>query len=374
MFRTEILLRPTMVRPRDTYALHTMRASLAFPLLRDNRVLPKMVRSLKDYQGRRQFDDDHQLPVLDSKSNVQSNQHRWTTWDKYLNPQLMATPAALDANAEYVGRRTGYLAPLVGWRRIGSSWKFSRHLNDMRKGWARGTWQERAVTPRWKLVPRIADHNFAGRYPGKLEFLEVPLTHIVRAIDMGVLNRNEVITLWHLRDAGIVQEREVVWPGVKLTLGGLKELRYPLSLELQHADASAIGIIERAGGDFTAAYLSIEGLYQHMRPEEYPVFIDQHMPDRQGMERVAGNPGARGYLAKWLEDESKYAHPDAGRRLSHYVSPPHARDFPANYEEFERVRHHQKWHLNQPGTGTILPWISENSAESQRAASQQIIA
>ena len=154
---------------------------------------------------------------------------------------------------------------------------------------------------------------------------------------------------------------EVVWPGVKLLAQDLDTLSRPLHIELQQASARAVELIERAGGSFTCTYMSPQGMFQEIFPEEFPIFTDQHMPDRASFESASANPEKRGYLAKWYEDVSKYADPTAGRRLSHFVEPPVDRDFPATLEEYDKVKHHQKWHLGQPGTGTVLPWLSERS-------------
>ena len=356
------LLRPGVQRVREGYALYTLNAAQLFPLLKAGNLSSSVVRHFEDYQGRVQPDADHALPVIPARSNVNSAHHVWTNWDKRLNPQLISTPQSLKPQDEYIGPRAGINLPSVGWVRVGSSWKYSKTYWKTRSDKHYGEWLERNVTPRWRLVPRIADFNPQSRYAGKLEYSEVKISEIIWAIDTHKLNRNEVITLWHLREAGIVTEARVVWPGLKLVDDGVTPL-YPISLELQNATPDAIAKIEGAGGSFVSAYLSIEGLYQTMHPEEFPVFVDQQLPDRNGMQNVAMSDQARGSLCRYFESEMKYAHPDAGRRASHYVRPPTDRDYPATYEEFEQIKHHQKWHLNQPGTGTVLPMITTKSLE-----------
>jgi len=240
--------------------------------------------------------------------------------------------------------------------KIGGSWRYARSYNDQRKGYAKGTWQERKMTPRFMLAPRVSPGGPRNRYEGKAVFSRLSLDKLLWAIDSGRLNPNETITLYHLRQASVVAEREVVWPGFVLLSGSVEAVPYPLHIELQNASARTIQLIEEAGGSFTSVYMTHEGLYQELHPEEYPVFTDQDLPEQKGLESFAANPRKRGWLAQWYEDESKYAHPAAGRRHAHYVRPPTERDLPATVEEYEAVKHHQKWHLQQPGTGTVLPW------------------
>ncbi|XP_050340860.1 LOW QUALITY PROTEIN: uncharacterized protein LOC126767374 [Bactrocera neohumeralis] len=249
--------------------------------------------------------------------------------------------------------------------KIGGSWKYSRSYNDARRGFAKGQWQERKMTPRFMLAPRVSAGGPRNRYEGKAVFSRLPLMKILWAVDSGRLNPNEVITLYQLRQARIIADWEVVWPGFVLLAGDVEKVPYPLNIELQNASAKTIKLIEEAGGSFTSVYMTHEGLYQEMNPEQFPTFMEQELPEHKGSESFATNPRKRGWLSQWYEDESKYAHPDAGRRSSHYVRPSTQRDFPATVEEYEMVKHHQKWHLNQPGTGTVLPWHSYNTTDSR---------
>lgn len=352
---------------RNVRSLYTLKANSLYPFLnKQNNSLYFSQQAVRgeEYQGRVAPDSDHQLPVQTSKSTVNSQHHEWTSWDKFLNPQLITSADDLKPNEQYMGPRTGVYFANIGWKRVGSGWTYkNRYRQKVQKWWKnRWAWQEKPTSPRWKAVPRIGDFNPQQRYVGKLQYSEVKLSQIIWAIDIGKLNRNEVITLWHLKECGVVPEEEIIWPGAKLVDDGVTP-RYPISLELQNGSPEAIQKIEDAGGSFVSAYLSLDGLYQTLHPEEYPTFIDQHLPDRMGMTQVAMSDQARGYLCRFYENEAKYAHPEAGRRLSHYIRPPTDRDFPATFEEYERVRHHQKWHLNQSGTGTILPFISSYSAE-----------
>jgi ribosomal protein L15 len=344
----------------------------AFPLLHAGNLTARMHRNPFDYRGRKEFDEDHPLPVLGSRSSTLSDAHEWEQWDKSLNPQLIADFSSLPQTVDYVGRRSGRLFPGVGWRAPGSSWKFTLSYDRKVRKWRPGVWAEKFMTPKWALVPRIAALHPDERFQGKLQFVDLKLSHIVWAIDTDRLNRNEVLTLNILVDAGVLPQTDVVWPGVNLVYDLTADLKYPINIELQNADPEAIAAIERAGGTFTGTYMSIDGLYQEMRPEEYPVFLDQHMPDRPGFTHLSSNPRVRGFLSQWYEEEGKYAHKDAARRLSHYRRPPHRRDFPSTYEEYEQVKHHQKWHLNQSGTGTVLPFVRSNSLEDARPGNQQL--
>ncbi|CAD2212647.1 ribosomal protein L15 containing protein [Angomonas deanei] len=253
--------------------------------------------------------------------------------------------------------------------KIGGSWKYARSYNDARKGYAKGQWQERKMTPRFMLAPRVSAGGPRNRYEGKATFSRIPLSKILWAIDTGRLNPNEVITLFHLRKANVIGDGEILWPGFVLLAGGVERVPYPINIELQNASARAIKLIEESGGSFTCVYMTHEGLHQELHPEQYPLFVEQDLPERKGLESFATNPRKRGWLSQWYEDEGKYAHPDAGRRLSHYIRPPTARDFPATVEEYDIVKHHQKWHLNQPGTGTVLPWHSYGTTDVLRSTS-----
>ena len=157
-----------------------------------------------------------------------------------------------------------------------------------------------------------------------------------------------------------------------LLAGNVERVPYPLHVELQNASAKAIQLIEEAGGTFTNVYMSHEGLYQELHPEQFPTFLEQDLPERKGLENFATSPRKRGWLAQWYEDESKYAHPEAGRRHAHYVRPPTDRDFPATIEEYELAKHHQKWHLNQPGSATVLPWHHLNTADMARRSAGRL--
>lgn len=191
-------------------------------------------------------------------------------------------------------------------------------------------------------------------------------------IDCGKLNRNEVITLYQLVEAGAVAPFEIMWPGMKLAHGNVDRVPYPIHLELQAATPQAIKLIEEAGGSFTCTYLSPDAVYYQTKPEEYPSFLEDRLPPQMVMDRLATSPSSRGYLTQWYEEEGKYAHPEAGRRLSHYVRPPFPRDFPATFDEYERVKHHQKWHLQQPGSGTVLPWHTFDTHDVAKAEAKKL--
>lgn len=366
MKRTLTLQRLGFQPPRQTISLHTLTAKSVYPLIHSSNLLAKYRRSFQEYEGRKEFDEDHPLPVVPTKSAIASSRHEWTVWEKYLNPQLIAGHNDIKPTDQYMGRRCGYLFPQIGWVKLGSTFKYGRHYNDLRKGFAKGTWQERCVTPQWQLAPRVSPQGPDGPFVGKLRHSVVGLERIIWAIDTGRLNRNEVITLFHLVEAEVVNENEVIWPGIKLEAEKIEALKYPVFLELQAATPRAIRLIEEAGGQFVATYLSIDGIHQELKPHEYPTFLEQEMPDTTSFYEISSNPNQRGFLSQWYEEGGKYAHPQAQRRLSHYVRPPYPRDFPATYEEYERVKHHQKWHLQQPGTGTVLPWLPEYAIERHR--------
>ncbi|EKG07647.1 hypothetical protein TCSYLVIO_001227 [Trypanosoma cruzi] len=361
---TPLLQRYRLFHPcRENIPLHMNPAKSIFPLINSNNLLAKPRNNWQDFSGRKEFDEDHPLPVVASRLNERTTQHKWSHWDQYLNPQITQSVRDLTPTPEYVGMRSGHNMIKMGWMKIGGSWKYSRGYDDRRRVFARGQWQERKMTPRFMLAPRVSPGGPRNRYEGKLVFSRLKLSKLLWAIDTGRLNPNEVITVYHLHEAGVVAECEIVWPGFVLISSGVSRVPYPIHIELQNASAESIRLIEEAGGSFTGVYMTHDGLYQELHPEEYPVFPEQEFPERKGLEGLATNPAKRGWLVRWYEDEGKYAHPEAGRRYSHYVRPPTERDFPATVGEYEMVKHHQKWHLNQPGTGTLLPWHSYNTAD-----------
>lgn len=341
---------------RQNIPFHSNSIKSIFPLIYQNNLLAKTRNSWQDYQGRREFDEDHPIATTGGRLSERTYTHKFSHWDQYVNPQLTASWLDVRPTDEYVGQRSGHNVIKMGWMKIGGSWKYSRSYNDSRHGYAKGTWQERKMTPRFMLAPRVSAGGPRNRYEGKAVFSRLLLKKVLWAIDTGRLNPNETITLYHLRRANVIAEREIVWPGFTLLAGDIESIPYPINIELQNASARAIRLIEEAGGTFTCVYMTHEGLVQELNPELYPIFMDQELPEPKGLESFATNPSKRGWLAQWYEEESKYAHPEAGRRHSHYTRPPTDRDFPATVEEYELVKHQQKWHLNQPGTGTVLPW------------------
>jgi ribosomal protein L15 len=356
----------TFNKTREAVPFQYNPAKRIFPLLHSHNLLARPRNQLKDFNGRKPFDDDHPLPVVGSTLNERTDDHDFNEFDLLLNPQLLQRARQLRPTPEYVGQTTGYKNPVAGWLKIGGTWKYSRAFNDCRKKYAMASWQERNMTPRFMLAPRVCPGGPRNRFEGKLRYSTVKLSKILWALDSGRLNPNEVITMFSLRQAGVVAEHEVVWPGFVLTSGTVTKLQYPIHLELQCATARAIKLIEDAGGSFLSCYVSVDGIHQELNPQDYPTFMDQHLPDRRTMELREISPSRRGFLSQWYADEAKYAHPDAGRRQAHYVSPPTSRDFPATVEEYEQVKHHQKWHLNQPGTGTVLPWHVYNTTDLQK--------
>jgi ribosomal protein L15 len=344
-------------------------ATAMFPLLHSNNLLAKPRNNWKDFEGRKAFDEDHALPVVGTKLNELTEVHKFSSFDMHLNPNLVESVQSLKPSEEYVGMRSGHYMNHFGWVKIGGTWKFGRTYNDKRNQYAVGTWQERKMTPRFMLAPRVSQSGPRARHEGKLQYSTVSLSKLLWAFDTGRLNKNEVITAYHLLHSGVVSKRECVWPGFAITGGSATTVPYPIHFELQSATPRAIKLIEEAGGSFTAGYLTGEGILQELEPEKFPVFVDQDLPQRSHIESTAANPKKRGFLTRWYDDEAKYAHPEAGRRMAHYVKPPQDRDFPTTVEELDMVKHQQKWHLNQPGTGTVLPWHSLNTHDLTRRSS-----
>lgn len=361
---TAVALRYRLFHPvRQEVPFNFNSIKSVFPLIYHNNLLAKPRNSWEDYEGRKEFDEDHPLPVVGTRLNERTTTHKWSHWDQYLNPQLTLSDRHLSPTPEYVGPRSGHNMIKMGWMKIGGSWKYARGYNDSRKGFAKGQWQERKMTPRFMLAPRVSAGGPRNRYEGKAVFSRLSLSKLLWAVDTGRLNPNEVITIYQLRAARVISAAEIQWPGFVLLAGNVEQIPYPLHIELQNASPKAVKLLEEAGGTFTGVYMTHEGLFQELHPEMYPTFMDQELPEKKGLESFATNPKKRGWLAQWYEEESKYAHPEAGRRHSHYIRPPTERDFPATVEEYELVKHHQKWHLNQSATGTVLPWHTYGTAD-----------
>jgi ribosomal protein L15 len=340
-----------------------------FPLIHSNNLLSKPRQDWKDFTGRRSFNEaDHPLPIVGSKLNEYTQSHAWNHYELFLNPNLIESVKSLPSTEEYAGKRSGVYVNHVGWLKIGGTRKYLKHYSGMRKGFAIGQWQERNMTPRFMYAPRVSPGGPRVRYQGKLTYHGVRLSKIIWAIDTGRLNPNEVITIYTLRQANVIAEYEVVWPGVSLITGGVERVPYPLSFELQSASRQAIELVEKAGGTFVSAYLTHRGIVEELHPDIFPVVLDQDLPDPTVMSKGPTDPTKRGYLAQWYADEGKFAHPAAGRRMAHYVRPPQDRDVPSTLEEYELVKHHQKWHFNQPGTGTLLPWHTMDPVEKRRTS------
>lgn len=359
-------------KAREAVPFQFNSAKRIFPLLHSHHLLAKPRNQMKDFNGRKPFDDDHPLPIVGSQLNERTDIHHFNEFDLMTNPQLLQKVHQLRPSPEYVGVRTGYKMPVAGWLKMGGTWKFSRAYSDCRRHNALATWQERNMTPRFMTAPRVCPGGPRNRFEGKLRYTAIQLAKLVWAIDSGRLNPNEVITMYALRQAGLLAENQIVWPGIVIVAGSVTKLLYPIHLELQCATARAIQLLEDAGGSFLSCYVSIDGIHQELNPQDYPTFMDQQLPDRRTLELRETNPSRRGFLSQWYADEAKYAHPDAGRRQAHYVRPPTGRDFPATVEEYEQVKHHQKWHLNQAGTGTVLPWHVYGSTDMTKRTSGRL--
>lgn len=370
---SSIICRHRLFYPiRQNVPFHFNPMKTIFPLLHQSNLLAKPRNSWEEFQGRREFDDDHSIPLVGTRLAERTSVYKWSHYDQYINPQVTQSWRDLTPSSEYVGPRSGHNVIKMGWMKIGGSWKYSRGYNDSRKGFARGTWQERRMTPRFMLAPRVSAGGPRNRYEGKASFSRITMAKLLWAIDSGRLNPNETITLYHLRQANVVAEAEIVWPGFVLLAGNIEKVAYPINIELQNASAKAIKVIQDAGGSFTCVYMTHEALFKELHPEEFPVFTDAALPDKKGMQNFATHAAKRGWLAQWYQDERRYAHPSAGRRSSHYVSPPQNRDFPATVEEYELTKHHQKWHLHQQGAGTVLPWHSYNTSDLSKRSTGKL--
>ena len=335
-----------------------------FPLIYENNLAFQAGKGFPYYHGPKPYNtDDHPAPNISRYVTEASRIPFYSPFEQRLCPSLIQTHT-LRPSEQYVGPRSGVYFPKFGWIRKGASWRlssgFAAKFKRKRYNYL-GKWLEVNMTPRWKMAPRIGQSGPGARWRGRLLYTNLPIKKLLWAFETGRINPNERITIFHLVESRVIAPWEVIWPGIKLVAEDLDTLNRPIHIELQQATTKAIQLIEKAGGSFTCTYMSPQGLYDELYPEEFPMFHDQHMPDRLAFESASANPKKRGYLSKWYGEASQYAHPTSGRRLSHYVQPPTERDYPSSVEEYDKVKHHQKWHLGQPGTGTILPWLSDRS-------------
>ena len=365
MFHTPDLLRPVIFSPaRDRAMLPFNKITQMFPLIYENNLSFKAGRGFPYYHGPQPVDpDNHPAPNISRYMVTASRIPFYSPLDQQLCPSLIQK-TTLRPTEQFVGPRVGVYFPRFGWVRQGTSWRLGKGYitKYKRKRYNYlGKWLEVNMTPRWKVAPRIGASGPGARWRGRLMYTNLPIKKLLWAFENGSLNPNERITLFHLVEAKVLAPWEVIWPGVKLVAEELDTLQIPIHIEMQQATSKAIELIEKAGGSFTCTYMSPQGMYDELFPEEFPMFHDQHLPDRLAFESASANPKKRGYLTKWLNESSQFANPSSGRRYSHYVEPPTGRDFPSSMQEHDRVRHHQKWHLGQPGTGTVLPWLSDRS-------------
>jgi hypothetical protein len=95
------------------------------------------------------------------------------------------------------------------------------------------------------------------------------LWKLQRWIEIGRLNPNEVITLKHMRDTGLVGKG--VKFGTKLLAAGYENFKIPIKIEVTTASEKAKAAIEAAGGQVHFKYLNKLNLRVHTKPWKFPV-------------------------------------------------------------------------------------------------------
>ena len=303
---------------RKVPSLFKRKAHTVYPLIYSNNMLSKYHISMRNYQGDQPYDTSANGMFLNGQSPVfrelraYVNQYKYSDWDKFLNPQLYNNHEAVTPTPEFIPWTRGKYNPILGWLRPGGTNKFSNIVRGARKN--KNLYLGSPVVegqfgkPVILSVPSVGPYGPEYNYEGKLSYVELPLSKVVWMIDIGRLNRNEVITLKTLLDKRVLREEEMVWPGVCLTAAPGLRLRYPVHLELQRATPAALEAVEGSGGGFVAAYLAPEALHAELAPHRCPAFADQHLPDQRSLHAAHGQRAERGFLAQW---HSPRAHPAA---------------------------------------------------------------
>lgn len=162
---------------------------------------------------------------------------------------------------------------------------------------------EGGQTPLYKTMPKIGFHNFAQR-----KFQTVSLTKIQEFIDMGRLKvkENEMITMRDLYMAGIATGID---DGIKLLAGNLNKdplvpskqtFNTPLHLEVSMASASAIEMVEAAGGTVTCVHFNALALRALMKPYKFELLPRRARPSPKIMNYYLDVSKA-GYLAPEIQ-------------------------------------------------------------------------
>eukprot|EP00127_Corallochytrium_limacisporum_P007336 Clim_evm23s247 gene=Clim_evmTU23s247 len=103
-------------------------------------------------------------------------------------------------------------------------------------------------------------------HPAKIFLVNVSLAKIQTYIDMGRLNADEPITMYHLKQSGLVSS---VRDGIRLSPMGADKLHSKIDITVTRASEEAIAAVEALGGDVTTRYYGRVGWQYLMHPGKY---------------------------------------------------------------------------------------------------------
>lgn len=162
---------------------------------------------------------------------------------------------------------------------------------------------EGGQTPLYKTMPKIGFHNSAQR-----NFQPLSLQRIQEFIDMGRLSVKEkdLITMRDLYAAGLVSSVE---DGIKLLAGSLNKDPYgesknifnsTIHLEVSMASATAIRMVEEAGGTVTCVHFNPLALRALLKPYKFELLPRRARPPPKIMNYYLDVTKA-GYLAPEIQ-------------------------------------------------------------------------
>src|SRR6185295_11341284 len=138
------------------------------------------------------------------------------------------------------------------------------------------------------------------------KYNELNLGHVQSAIDAGLLDAKQPITVDTLKQAGLIRRTK---DGVRLL--GHGELKTKLAFEVTGASGSAIKAVEAAGGSVT-----LKSITGRERPESDRIKSEKRAAKRVAAEKGSAKPrkaaAAEGEEPAAEAPKAKKAKPDAG--------------------------------------------------------------
>lgn len=98
-------------------------------------------------------------------------------------------------------------------------------------------------------------------------YKEVGLGKVLRWVQLGLLDANEVITMKDLRDSGCAP-KTIRW-GIELVANGEEKVNRPLHLQVSSVSPQALQLVQAAGGTVERVYYTRLGLKALLKPENF---------------------------------------------------------------------------------------------------------